>query len=236
MVAEWLQKVLILQDRDSTCDGIQQQLDRIPHQITREQSNIAALDEQLREKQDELKQLEARRLELEGDVEQTEAMIIKYKTQQMQVKKNEEYTALENEIKTLQENISNLEDEELFLLEEIDQKTAAFEEEKNRIGHEKSTLAAHIELLQKNLAASEAELGDAQAAVKDCERELDPSVLKEYRYVKSQVKRPPVVVPLEQSRCMGCHLKVSGEVETDARKGHALVRCDSCGRILYFDR
>lgn len=236
MVAEWLQQLLILQDRDSKCDGIQSQLDRIPEQIEKEQSSIVKMDELLREKQEELKQLEVRRLELEGDVEQTEATIIKYKTQQLQVKKNEEYTALENEIKTLQSSISDLEDEELFLLEGIDQKTAAFEEEKRRIEHEKSTLTSHIELLHKNFAASQAELGDAKSAVEACERELDPAVLQQYRYVKSQVSRPPVVVALEQSRCKGCHLKVSGEIETEARKGRELVRCDSCGRILYYDR
>ncbi len=236
MVAEWLQKLLILQDRDSKRDGIQLQLDRIPDRIDREQSSIEELDNQLQQKQEELKHLEAKRLELEGEVELTEASILKYKTQQLQVKKNEEYTALENEIKNLHARISDLEDEELLLLEEIDLKTAAFEADKTRIEHEKSTLAAHIELLQKNYAASENELDDANTAVKACEQEIDAAVLKEYRYVKSQVKRPPVVVPLEQSRCMGCHLKVSGEVETEARKGQELVRCDSCGRILYFDR
>ncbi|MEX0326735.1 MAG: zinc ribbon domain-containing protein, partial [Puniceicoccaceae bacterium] len=101
MVAEWLQKLLILQDRDSRCDGIQRQLDAIPGEISAEESNISKLQEKLAALETEARDLEVRRLDLEGEVEQTEAAIVKYKTQQMQVKKNEEYTALENEIKAL---------------------------------------------------------------------------------------------------------------------------------------
>ena len=236
MVADWLQKLLILQDRDSRCDGIRLQLDNIPYEIKAEQANIQKLDDELNQKQDALKQMEVKRLDLEGEVEQTEATILKYKTQQLQVKKNEEYTALENEIKNLQTKISELEDEELLLLEEIDQHNLTLEKEKERTEREQHTLQAHVELLKRNYAASKSELDNAIAAVRNCESDLDPQVLQQYRYVKSQVKRTPVVVPLEDNHCQGCHLKVSGEVETETRKGRELVRCDSCGRILYYDR
>lgn len=236
MVADWLQKLLILQDRDSRCDGIRLQLDTIPDRIRTEEANILRLDEELSQRHDALKQMEVKRLDLEGEVEQTEATILKYKTQQLLVKKNEEYTALENEIKNLKTKISELEDEELLLLEEIDQHNYNLEKEKERTGREKHTLEAHVELLKKNYAASMSELDDAICAVKECEADLDPQVLQQYRYVKSQVKRTPVVVPLDDNHCQGCHLKVSGEVETETRKGKELVRCDSCGRILYYDR
>jgi len=86
------------------------------------------------------------------------------------------------------------------------------------------------------LLALAADLEEAKKAVADCEPEIDDNVLRQYRYVKQQVKRPPVVVALEEGRCKGCHLKVSGDVESMARKGQELVRCDSCGRILYYDR
>ena len=89
MVADWLQKLLILQDRDSRCDGIQRQLDGIPGEIASEERNIKQLQEKLSAMEEEARDLEVKRLDLEGEVEQTEATIVKYKTQQMQVKKNE---------------------------------------------------------------------------------------------------------------------------------------------------
>lgn len=236
MVADWLQNLLILQDRDSRCDTIQHQIDAIPGQISKEEENIRQAEAGLNELDAEVKQLEVRRKDLEGEVEQAEAAIVKYKTQQMQVKKNEEYSALEHEIGNLNQKISDLEDTELQILEELDLKQEELANARESTGSEIDTLNAHIGRLRDNFKSYSGELEDARKQVKDCEGNLDGGILDQYRYIKSQVKRPPVVVPLEEGKCQGCHLKVSGEVDSAARKGSELVRCDSCGRILYFDR
>jgi len=236
MVAEWLQQLLVLQERDSRCDAIIRQVEDNPRQIAAEQAHIRQIEADLAAREQELRQLEVRRLDLEGEVQVAEAAILKYKTQQLQVKKNEEYTALEHEIQSMQARISETEDAELLLLEQADHKQAQLDETRAAKLAERQTLEAHIERLRQNHAASAAELDAARQAVAECEAAIEAGMLQQYRYVKSQLKRPPVVVALEDGRCMGCHLRVSGEVESLARRGAELVRCDSCGRILYFDR
>ena len=236
MVAEWLQRLLILQDRDSHCDGIQRQIEDIPLEISREKASIQKLEAAHLELKEEVKKLDLRRLDLEGEVELTEEHIVKYKTQQMQVKKNEEYKVLEHEIETQQNKISELEDEELQLLEEIDQKQDELDASSISLAEQKRILKKHIQRLKENFASFSAELEAAQKAVKDCETGIDAGIMQQYWYVKGQIKRPPIVVPVEEGRCKGCHLKVSGEVESEARRGTDLVRCDNCSRILYYDR
>lgn len=236
MVAEWLQRLLILQDRDSHCDGIKRQLEDIPLEISREEASILELEAAHAVLEEELKSLELKRLDLEGEVELAEEHIVKYKTQQLQVKKNEEYKALEHEIETLQNKVSELEDEELQLLEDIDQKQARLNTSGESVTEQKRILEIHVQRLKENFASFSSELEAAQNAVKECETGIDPGILQQYWYVKGQIKRPPMVVPVEDGRCKGCHLKVSGEVESEARRGMELVRCDNCSRILYFDR
>ncbi len=236
MVPTWLQNLLVLQDRDQRCDNIERQLANIPADIRKEEAEIAKLKSQLEEQEAELKNKEAERLQLEGEVSDAEAALVKYKTQQMQVKKNEEYQALESEIQSLNDKVSGLEDRELVLLEEIDRRQVQLEKAREETDSQVRTLEAHIELLRRNRESFSADLEEARQAVADCEPDIDPGVLQQYRYVKRQLKRPPVVVPLEGGRCKGCHLKVSGEVESSARRGQQLVRCDNCGRILYVDR
>lgn len=236
MVAEWMQKLLILQDRDARRDSVQAQIDRIPSEMEKERARIGEIETALEARARGLKVMEARRLDLEGEVAAVEETIVKYKTQQMQVKKNEEYTALEKEIENQKARVSELEDAELQLMEEIEVEQEGLEEARESGQAEIATLEAHLGRLENNFQASKEELGDAEAAVEACAEEIDADVLNQYRYVKSQIKRPPVVVALKDGRCQGCHLKVSGDVESMARRGMELVRCDSCGRILYFER
>ena len=236
MVADWLQRLLILQDRDLRCDSIQRQLEDIPREIRKDEEQMARLREQVAEKEREVLDLERRRLDLEGEVAVAEEQLVKYKTQQMMVKKNEEYTALEHEIENVKRRISELEDAELQILEEAETRQAELQDLRDRAAQEQAVLQGHIERLHQNHKSFSDELDGAKAAVRECEADMDASVLQQYHYVKSQVKRAPVVVPLESSQCKGCHLKVSGDIESSARRGSELVRCDTCGRILYFDR
>ena len=231
-----MQKLLILQDRDARRDSVQAQIDRIPSEMEKERARIGEIETALEARARGLKAMEARRLDLEGEVAAVEETIVKYKTQQMQVKKNEEYTALEKEIENQKARVSELEDAELQLMEEIEVEQEGLEEARESGQAETATLESHLGRLETNLQASKEELGDAEAAVEACAEEIDAGVLQQYRYVKSQIKRPPVAVALKDGRCLGCHLKVSGDVESMARRGTDLVRCDSCGRILYFER
>ncbi len=231
-----MQKLLILQDRDARRDSVQAQIDRIPSEMAKERARIDEIQSALEERRRGLKAMEARRLDLEGEVAGVEETIVKYKTQQMQVKKNEEYAALEKEIENQKARVSELEDMELQLMEAIEVEQEALKEALESGQAEVATLEAHLERLEKNLQSSKEELGDAVRAVEACEAELEAGVLQQYHYVKRQIKRPPVVVALKDGRCLGCHLKVSGDVESTARRGTELVRCDSCGRILYFER
>lgn len=236
MVPDWLQRLLILQDRDIRCDGILRQLEGIPLEIEREKAAIEKLRDEQLVLENEIRELEKQRLAHEGEVQDLEANIARYRIQQLQVKKNEEYTALSHEITSLEERISQIEDSELQLLEELDAKQEHLRLASETTREQIAVLESHISRLRENEESFRSELAGAREAVSACEQDIDPQSLQQYRYVKSQVKRPPVVVPLEDGRCQGCHLKVSGEVDSAARKAAELVRCDSCGRILYLDR
>lgn len=236
MVTDWLQKLLVLQDRDQRCDAIQGKIGKLPMEMERERLRIQALEEEVSAAEDALRKQEARRMDLEGEVAQAEEALVKYKTQQMQVKKNEEYQALEAEIANTRSRILALEEDTLTLMETIEASQEALERQRQHAKEEIRILNGHLERLEISLGEAKAELEDARVAVREREAELDADVVQQYRYVKGQTKRGPYVVELSDGKCQGCHLKVSGDIESTARRGTDLVRCDSCGRILYFDR
>ncbi len=230
-----IEKLLALQKSDAHCESIKQQLRSIPLEIDGFNRKIDLEDLAIKDSKNALKELEVRRHEKETEVGVSEEQLAKYKNQQLLVKKNEEYRALQHEIDTIVSKIGSLEDEELKLMLAIDEqkeKNATRTTERRQNIEE---LKGHIGRLQNNEAAFKAELDAALEAVRAAGEEVDENSNKIYQYVKTQVKHPPFVVLLRQRQCTGCFLKVSNDVETSARHQNELHRCDNCGRIVYFE-
>jgi predicted nucleic acid-binding Zn-ribbon protein len=234
-----LEKLLILQDRDTKRLGLEAQLKAVPRDIAAVEQKIAAEKAAIETARAEVKALESKKKLLETEIGSAETKLAKYKTQQSQVRKNEEYQALGHEIETTQAGIGALEEQELQVMYEIDEakkKFAAAEAElkANISGHEARirTLKERETNLATELKAAQAEVGGARAPV-------DAPVLRAYDRIAA--RQMPVVVPIHDAKCGGCHLKVSGEIESAARgkdagaPGTPLPTCDQCGRIVYWE-
>ena len=228
-----IEKFLILQDRDTRLDHINHQLQRLPEEIKDFEDKIETEKTAIKEHRKLLMQLEVKRKELEIAIGVIEEQIVKYKTQQLQVKKNEEYQALQHEIDGGQSKISDLEDEELEIMIKVDEETEAGKKMKEEGGQNIAENERFIEQLQKNHEAFQTDLKEAQMAQKEAADKIDERNMKTYQYVKNKVNKAPYIVPLSDQRCGGCFLRVSNDVQVGARNPDQLTRCDSCGRIVY---
>ena len=74
----------------------------------------------------------------------------------------------------------------------------------------------------------------AEAEVDLARAEAPSALLPRYDHLRGYIGLP-VVVPLREGKCGGCHLKVSNGVVTEARKGPEIVACDNCSRIIFFE-
>jgi len=233
MVAISLDKLLVLQERDSKRLGFEQQLKSVPREIATVEGKIAAEKAAIEAAKAEWHGLESKKKQLEMEIGSAEEKIGKYKTQQSQVRKNDEYQALTHEIETTQAAVGKLEEQEIGIMISIDEakkKFAAAEAElkANIKGHEAKIHA--LREREKNLTADVKAAQDTVAAVR---LEVPPPQLKIYDRVASKPGHP-VCVPVTGARCGGCHLKVSANVEMEARKLEQVTTCDQCGRIVYW--
>lgn len=236
MVPPIVQQLLVLQERDARCRTIERQVQSVPGELAQAQAEIDQARQRVTEAEETLKRLEVSRKQVDGRRNDTGDQIVKYKTQQMQVKKNEEYTALQHEIDALQARLGGFDDEELALLEQMDAQQAALHVLRLDTTALVNALQQRMSALRESEAAARGELDEARSAYETARSKTPVEALKTYDYVRSQVKRPPYVVPLLELKCGGCHLKVSGEVESQVRRGEPLVRCDNCGRLLFWER
>lgn len=233
MVAISLDQLLVLQDRDSKRLAFEHQLNSVPRDVAVIEGKIAAEKAAIEAAKSEWHALESKKKQLEIEIGAAEDKIGKYKVQQSQVRKNDEYQALTHEITTAEAAVGKLEEEEIGVMLAIDEakkKFAAAEAElkANIKGHE-----AKIAVLREREKNLQGDVKAAQAAVAAAREAVPPGQLKIYDRIAVKPGHP-VCVPVTGARCGGCHLKVSSNVELEARKLEQVTTCDQCGRVVYW--
>lgn len=232
MVSESLTKMLILQDRDMKLQEVEGALKSIPLERKAGQGRIAGLNGQIEATRQRIKELEARGGVIETEMASIEVQVVKYKNQQLDVKKNEEYQALTHEIEMAGKKISDLESEELEVLYGLDEaRKEQVEEAKifaKQIGHETEDLG----ILDKKEELMKNSLAGAKEAFEAASADLDNPTRSKYKQVARGLKFP-VIVPLRKHACGGCHMRVSNVIDADVRAAAEIITCDNCGRVLY---
>lgn len=233
MAAFSIEKLLTLQERDSKRLALEQQLKSVPREVAAVEARIAAEKSAIEAAKAEWHGLESKKKLLEVEIKSAEEKVAKYRTQQSQVRKNDEYQALTHEIDNTQAAIGTLEEQEIGVMLTIDeakQRFAAAEGElkRNISGHE-----GRIRTLREREAQLVGELKAAQDAVVAARPEVPEPQLRIYDRLAVKPGHP-VCVPVNGGKCGGCHLKVPTHITSAARTGSEIATCDQCGRIVYW--
>lgn len=236
MPSPTIEQLLILQARDQRRLQIEAGLKAIPREIAAVEARIASEKAAIEAAKGELRELESKKKLTETEIGSAETTLAKYRTQQLAVRKNDEYQALGHEIENTQKQIGELEGKELevmYLIDEARKRFAAAEAtlKQNIVGHE-----SRIRTLREKEVSLSAELKDAQNEVATARSPVAANALEAYE--KAASRRMPAVVAIRGGKCGGCHLKVSSEVESAARgkqNDQEFAVCDQCGQMVYWE-
>lgn len=233
MAAFSIAKLLVLQERDSRRLALEQQLKSVPREITAVETRIAQEKQAIEAAKAEWHGLESKKKLLETEIQSAQGKVAKYRTQQLEVRKNDEYRALSHEIETTEAVIGGFEEEELKIMYQIDEAKKRFaaaeaELKKNISGHE-----TKIRTLRERDVQLQADLKTAQEAVAGARPEVAEPQLKIYDRLAVKPGHP-VCVPVSGGKCGGCHLKIPTHIEVQAKTGTEIATCDQCGRIVYW--
>jgi predicted nucleic acid-binding Zn-ribbon protein len=229
-----LEQLLILQERDRRRRDTEGQLLSTPREVAAVEAKIAAERGAIEAAKTEIKDLEAKKKVLETEIGSAEQQVSRYRSQQLEVRKNDEYRALGHEIETTQAKIGQFEEQELGIMYAIDEARKKFQAaeavlRENIVSHE-----TRIRALRERELRLKSELGSVLADVEAAKKPIDQSTLDIYERVARH--NFPVCVPVHGDKCGGCHLKVSSEVESAVRaREWRLITCDQCGRIVWWE-
>jgi predicted nucleic acid-binding Zn-ribbon protein len=228
-----VEALLILQERDARVAALTHELENSPRQLAAVEQELAARTAQFESLRDRTRKIEADRKTIDLEVKAKEAAIARYKSQQQQTRKNEEFAALNHEIDHAQKEISALEDSELELMEAYDKglvEVAAGQKDLQAAQEKAKNKKAELEKRQAQVSA---ELSVAQEKQAEAEKAVAEDDLARYRRILKS-KKDVAIVPIRGGACGGCHMKLTQQTIVTARGSEDLTACENCGRLVYW--
>ena len=230
-VVKSMERLLELQACDLEIARLKREMSDIPKRKAQMESALDAQKERVAQAERGLREAQERIKRAEGEIEAARQQERKYREQQLQIKSNDEYRALERQIAGIREQVAGFEDAELADMERVDCCKAEAAEQRAELDRQAQRVEAEIAEFMKQaeglgglLEAAEAERPAKAAAV-------DGEWLA--RYERIAAKGGGAIALVEHGACGHCHMKLSPAQVVEARKPDRLSFCDFCGRILY---
>ena len=230
------QQLLLLHSRDRRLKTLKNDLEKHPSELEYMDKKIFEEKESIRLAMEDWKTLESKNNSLEKDILSHRDQIARQRNRQLEVKKNEEYQALEHEITNLESKIDELESEQIETLDKIDDARETAEVAEKKIAQRVIELEKEREERVAFGKQAEIDVQSLETQIVETREEVEPDFLSVYDRVSKIVSRPPYMAPLEDQKCSGCHLRVSNDVVSSVLVEKKLTQCDQCGRIVYIER
>ena len=229
-----LKLVIRLQEIDYRLSALSKEISALPKHISEIEKKLVAHERKLDADRAALAANQKERKKCETDIQAQDQKISKLKDQTLSAKTNEQYRVFQNEIEYCQKEIRRLEDRILQLMgesEPLDQAVKAAEAglkvEKTQVETEKAQARERTVVDRK--AAGELEVERAAVA-----HEVTPKHLTLYERVRKG-RRGIAIAEVIEGRCGTCNIVLRPQYFQDVKRGDAVLLCESCQRILYYN-
>lgn len=231
-MAKAIEQLLILQEYDKEIGRLRREMQDIPLRQQQIESRLSAQKESLAQAEHVLLEARSKIKRVEGEIEAARQQVAKFRAQQLQIKSNEEYRALEKQIASTLQGIRNLEDQELAAMETVEEAQEQVNIRKTALDREKARVDKEVkEFLDRSSGLEEA-LAGKENERKALAGQVDPVWLSRYERLFAKQKGA-VIALVEHGTCGLCHMKLSPSQVVEARKPDTMTMCDFCGRMLY---
>jgi predicted nucleic acid-binding Zn-ribbon protein len=227
-----IEQLLRLQDCDQRLKALRAELETVPIERKRIDQMVAGKGSAFEQVKQQNRDFEMQRKKLELEVKTRQDSIGKYKTQQFQTRKNEEFQALGHEIERLEREITQIEDKELDLMEESERAQAQIQQAEQELKATKIQFDQQLGALGQKEQILDGRIRETESEREKLAAAIDSDLLFQYRRLFAS-KGGDAVVAVEHGVCTGCHMKNTTTTVYRAKMGREIVHCEQCGRILY---
>lgn len=220
-----------LQSIDSEIRDLRQIIDDAPGRKEQEARRLTSLKEELASSENDLNTVRREVDQAELEVNTLRDKLLKLKQQQMALKTNKEFKAMELEIAMLEQEIDHCETGLLSAMEKIGPAEKRVGENRSRLDEEEQLVAEYQRDLDLQIEDASERLEQMTRERESAAGNVDPEILD--TYTRLSAGKWPAVVAIEKDACGGCHMTQPPSVKHLARRGDGTAVCHFCGRILF---
>jgi predicted nucleic acid-binding Zn-ribbon protein len=243
-VSDPLAELNRLQERDLELDHIREDQSRIPEELGQARVHTKALENQLGGLQDQLREVRMAYHKADLELQDLKGKYAKAKQAQSQAQSTKEQTQYGEQMRQLEDRIEEIEGndkkkivgeimplmEQMDALEkQIEGLKASLEEARTRLDHLEAANQQRVDDLEATHQSKKA-ARDQLAAI------IPAPVVKEYESIRKARKGTGLAKMAKTSngyRCTACNVQLPMHVAQQIHQANKVVRCPSCGRILW---
>ncbi|HMB04513.1 MAG TPA: C4-type zinc ribbon domain-containing protein [Isosphaeraceae bacterium] len=169
---------------------------------------------------------------MEHSLQALEAKIDDLRVKLNQVKRNEEYKAIQNQIAHDQSAKGKLEDEILETLGAIETQAAALATREAEFKALEAGVAALQRQVESQAAGQKTQLQELETAIVEAEAIIPEDHRDRYRRVVKQHGADAMAF-IESDACSGCNVSITAQMKNELINGEHITFCKTCGRLLY---
>ena len=230
-----LQTLIELQGYDARISALEAEAGRLPRQIESIQASLAEAKKQMETVKGRVDSTRKELRAKEKDLEVIAAKRAKLEARLYEVKTNKEYSAALLEIEESKQEKAKTEEEILALMELQERLGVEAREAEQRFKSREEQARQDEAVVRQKLEAVQAELAGVRGERNGRARDLPPGLLSDYERLLRARGGVAVAAVSAASVCGGCRVTIRPQAIQELRSATTpMMRCESCGRYLYW--
>lgn len=218
---------------DLQLDNLNAEKAKVPPELTQIAEQKLDLERQLERKRQEHDTLRRRVSASELELQDLMARRKSASDSALRAQSAKEAAQYQNQEIQFATRVQEVEDDLLPLMESLEVAAAEVAELEDQIAELVPVLAELEKEERARVEEFERQIENVSASRKALAGEIDRALLKQYEQVRKARRGLGLVEIVDRERCGGCNVKLPIHVLQKARRDNGVIRCPSCGRILW---
>jgi len=228
-----LQNLIELQQIDSQIAALRAEIAALPKHVAEIEAKLAGSKMKVDATLAAAKADEDARRKHESDIQDQQQRISKYRDQSLNVKTNQEYKALMEEIKFAEQKVAASEDKILEIMVAADARKESLKKAEAELKAGTAESDREKEEARQRTAADENELTLLNARRNELRAGVSEDALRHYDHVL-KVRGTALAAVYDNEQCGACNVMLRPQVFQEVMTNEQFMTCDYCKRILYY--